>query len=217
MLKVYFRYSSDFSNIDNLRTAMYRARTNQFVSRLGWPLFVNSFGEETDEYDSNVDPIYVILVSEDEKYVGSMRLLPTVGRTLIGEHFSHLTSGRKVRANDIWECTRFNTIRGSGREAPYALLAAGSILMEKFGVRSLIAVFDDRILQVYRRLRCSPTLMGSSNGIFSGYWNFDKEAQEYLISQSGIDRPDYLRAFADVFFDPTSPEMSSAPVEGLNI
>ncbi|MGB7270644.1 MAG: acyl-homoserine-lactone synthase, partial [Albidovulum sp.] len=73
-----------------LQETMFRDRAVQFRHRLGWEVEVDANGWEQDEYDL-LNPIYVIWQMPNGRHGGSMRFLPTVGRTMINDHFRHLS------------------------------------------------------------------------------------------------------------------------------
>ena len=88
-----------------LKETMFTDRARQFRDRLGWEVRVNRDGWETDQYDP-LNPLYVIWRNPDGTHGGSMRFLPTTGRTMVNEHFLHLSPAGPVRNHGIWECTR---------------------------------------------------------------------------------------------------------------
>ena len=66
----------------NLLNDMFRLRARVFRDRLKWNVEVVD-GMERDRYD-NEDPVYIISTDENRKRViGSLRLLPTTGPTLL--------------------------------------------------------------------------------------------------------------------------------------
>ena len=105
-------YGTDLHKFPKLAEAMFRDRADQFKTRLGWEVSVDESGLERDEYDDE-NPLYVIWENADGTHGGSMRLLPTVGRTMINDHFIHLTDGVRIQSPLIWECTRFCLARGA--------------------------------------------------------------------------------------------------------
>ena len=60
---------------------MFRDRATQFKTRLKWDVTVDAQGFEKDEYDA-LDPLYVIWENQAGRHAGSMRLLPSTGRTM---------------------------------------------------------------------------------------------------------------------------------------
>lgn len=84
-----------------LAAQMFRDRKTEFVDRKGWALNVDAEGQERDEYD-DLNPIYIIATDDSGEHLGSTRLLPTTGRTMIADHFSHLTHGVEIASPTIW-------------------------------------------------------------------------------------------------------------------
>src|SRR6056297_1001695 len=111
-----------------LRKQMFSDRAQQFSEFLGWGVSVSPGGEEQDEYDS-LNPVYVIASDVWGRHQGSMRFLPTIGRTMVNEHFSHLNSGLAVCDPKIWEATRFCLSQHASGTTAMALMAAGGNLM----------------------------------------------------------------------------------------
>ena len=112
-------------------------------------------GYERDEYDSH-NPLYVIYQKADGTHGGSMRLLPSTGRTMVNEHFSEILGGGDVRSPFIWECTRFCLARNTEPRTAAALMLAGGEVMENFGVKHFVGVFDARMVRIYRMIGASP-------------------------------------------------------------
>ena len=86
---------------ERLAAEMFRDRADQFKIRLNWEVNVDAHGFERDEYN-DLNPLYVIWENADGTHVGSMRFLPTVGRVMVNDHFSHLLGGRpNFQFNDL--------------------------------------------------------------------------------------------------------------------
>ena len=116
-------YASDLEDHPKLAATMFRDRADQFKTRLGWDVTVDENGFERDEYDG-LNPLYVIWEEPDGSHGGSMRFLPTTGRTMVNDHFSDLISG-PINSPSIWECTRFCLTRGAGSHVAAALMLGG--------------------------------------------------------------------------------------------
>lgn len=204
-----FLCASELQRRDKLRHSLFTARAEQFVERLGWDLKVNEQGEEMDKYD-RIDPFYIVIENPDGSHAGSLRLLPTVGETMIKDFFSSIVEISDYVDEAIWECTRFCVSRDASPRTSAMLLAAGAKFMQEFGLRSLIAVFDGRMKRVYERLQCSPCIVGCSD--HSGYdlqvgvWDYDyhdyvkllrharirDEEMELYFANSGIVRREFI-------------------------
>lgn len=168
---------------------MHMDRAYQFNDRLGWKVDLRKDGREYDQYDQ-LNPLYVIVEDAFGTHAGSMRFLPTTGRTMVNEHFRHLLDGVVISNPLIWECTRFCISRKANRFVAPQLLAAGAKLMWESGIKHIIGVFDIRMLKVYKRLRASPTVICSSvkskDAIAAGLWEFDTALFNILCESGGL-------------------------------
>ena len=90
----------------DLLAAMYRLRRRVFRERLDWSVSVS--GEfELDVYDT-LGPTYLLLMSDAGELVGSVRLLPTTGPTMLSDTFPGLLGGVAVPQDQrILESSRF--------------------------------------------------------------------------------------------------------------
>ena len=69
--------------------SMYAARKSVFVDLLGWDVPVLDGQFEIDQFDGP-QTLYLIAAEPDGTHLGSMRLLPTSGPTLLGDIFDFL-------------------------------------------------------------------------------------------------------------------------------
>ncbi len=197
-------YGTDLHKFPKLAQSMFRDRADQFKTRLGWEVSVDENGSERDEYDAE-NPLYVIWENNDGTHGGSMRLLPTLGKTMVNDHFVHLTDGVHIQSPVIWECTRFCLARGATPGVAAALMLAGGEVMQEFGVEHYVGVFDARMVRIYRRIGASPEVLGSQGEgrerISVGLWEFNKEAQAQVSKSAGITPEMSKRWFARSFGD----------------
>lgn len=197
-----FLYADQLAAHEKLAHAMFVDRARQFKDRLGWDVTVDSSGEERDQYDM-LNPLYVIWEEPDGSHAGSMRFLPTTGRTMTNEHFLHLTDGVPVQSPLIWECTRFCLTTGAQPRIAAALMLAGAELMRGHGVEHFLGVFDAPMERVYRHIGASPEVLGSAGTgrqkTSVGLWAYTPEARAKLLARAGISRDAmrhwYERAF----------------------
>ncbi len=181
--------SCELSHFPKLQKTMFRDRAAQFVKRLGWSISVNDDGEERDQYDI-LNPTYVIWENRDGSHGGSMRFLPTTGRTMVEEHFLHLTGGVAFKSPKVWECTRFCLAPGAGANVAPALMLGGMELGLGLGLKQAIGVFDTRMTRIYRRLGWPPNVLGTEGAgraaISAGIWNYDRMLRPGLLQRAGI-------------------------------
>lgn len=195
-------HGHDLHKFPKLAESMFRDRADQFKTRLGWAVSVDAQGFERDEYDDE-NPLYVIWEESDGTHGGSMRLLPTTGRTMVNDHFLHLTDGVRIQSPLIWECTRFCLARGAKPGVAAALMLAGGEVMQQFGVAHYVGVFDARMVRIYRRIGSSPEVLGSEGegreAVSIGLWEFSPDAQANVARTAGI-TPDMSRRWFERSF-----------------
>ena len=186
-----YLYGSELKTHPQLRDSMFRDRADQFHTRLGWNVQLTDAGEERDEYDT-LDPLYVIWEEPDGRHGGSMRFLPTSGRTMINEHFRFLLEDHAISNPLIWECTRFCLARDAAPHVSAALMLGGCEVGLGFGLSFSIAVFDARMVRIYRRLGWSPMVLGTTgegrDAISAGLWHFSEARAQALCEKAGVPR-----------------------------
>lgn len=174
-----------------LRDTMFRDRADQFHTRLGWDVSVTAAGEERDQYDA-CNPLYVIWQQPDGTHGGSMRFLPSSGRTMINEHFLNLLDNRPLQNPLIWECTRFCLSRGASPQISAALMLGGAEVGLGYGLSFSLGVFDARMVRIYRRLGWSPMIMGTQgegrDAVSAGLWSFSEGIAETLAEKAEVPR-----------------------------
>ena len=188
---LHYLYADQLHRFPHLRDGMFRDRARQFHERLGWEVSVDDQGFERDAYDA-LNPIYVIWQGAGGGHGGSMRFLPTTGRTMVNDHFSHLTGGVRIESPLIWECTRFCLAPGAGRVVSAALTLGAGELMKAFHIKHFVGVFDQRMRRIYRLMGVEPAVIGEDgdarNGIGVGLWSMDEAAFAPVLTRVGISR-----------------------------
>ena len=172
-----------------LAESMFRDRAAQFKHRLDWEVNVDENGWEVDQYDA-LNPMYAIWQNLDGRHGGSIRILPTVGRTMTAEHFLHLTDGVRIASPLIWECTRFCLAPDTSAGVAAALLAAGVELGLRFGLEQALGVISSKTVPLYRRVGSEPTVIGSRGEgrerISVGLWEISEARRAEISRRSGI-------------------------------
>jgi len=172
-----------------LRDSMFADRATQFHSRLKWDIVIDDNGHERDQYDP-LNPLYVIWQRPDGTHGGSLRYLPTLGRTMVEEHFAHLTGGARVRHSAIWECTRLCLAPGAAPNVSAALMLGGLEVGLNLGLSHAVGVFDARMLRVYGRLGWPPAVLGQEgegrHAICAGLWAFTPDLRRPLLTRAGL-------------------------------
>ncbi|HBM57666.1 MAG TPA: autoinducer synthase [Citreicella sp.] len=204
-----YLYGDQLATQPLLADSMFRDRADQFHTRLGWEVTVDAQGFERDQYDA-LNPLYVLWQKPCGRHGGSMRFLPTTGRTMVNEHFLHLTEGVRIASPLIWECTRFCLARDAGPGVAAALMLAGGEVMRGLGVEHFVGVFDARMVRIYGRIGASPEVLGHQGEgrgrISVGLWGYSPEAQARVAASAGIDPAQSRRWFEAAFgADPVAP------------
>ena len=184
-----YLYGDQLKDYPKLAETMFVDRADQFKTRLDWDVTVEENGFERDQYDT-LNPLYVIYEKPDGSHGGSMRLLPSTGRTMVNEHFADILGGGEVRSPFIWECTRFCLSRTAEARTAAALMLAGGEVMENFGVKHFVGVFDARMVRIYRMIGASPEILGSEGAgrekISVGLWSFTDSARARVAHKAGV-------------------------------
>ncbi|MGR9061585.1 acyl-homoserine-lactone synthase (plasmid) [Rhizobium leguminosarum] len=93
------------ANLELLRQ-MHRLRAAVFRERLAWDVTITDAGER-DEYD-DLDPTYILAVTDSRKVVGCARLLPALGPTMLERTFPQLLACNSLHASaSMAESSRF--------------------------------------------------------------------------------------------------------------
>lgn len=203
-------YGTDLHSFPKLRETMFRDRADQFKTRLDWDVAVDDAGFEMDEYDT-LNPLYVIWEQADGSHGGSMRFLPTVGRTMVNEHFGQLMSGPIVSPT-IWECTRYCLNRNAESRVAAGLMLGGGEIMQRFGIHNFVGVFDQRMVRIYRMIGSSPDILGSDgegrDKISVGLWHFAPDAQAKVAERAGVSVAQSQQWFDRSFGAPQMPQLA---------
>lgn len=137
---------------------MHRLRYRVFKDRLQWDVEISG-DMEVDEFDA-LHPIYLIQRARDHRIQGCVRMLPSMGPTMLREAFPALLDGNSFQGSpSIWESSRFaldvddaarTTLHGL-TSATYELFAG----MLEFGLSrhltDIATVTDTRIERILRR------------------------------------------------------------------
>lgn len=197
-----FIYAVDLHAYPLLAKTMFRDRAEQFKTRHNWDVTVDEDGYERDEYDRD-NPLYIIWENADGTHGGSLRLMPTMGPTMVNDHFLHLTDGVRIESPLIWECTRFCLAKGSRPGVAAALMLAGGEIMQEFGVDHFVGVIFAHMVRVFRRIGSEPEVLGTEgegrDGISVALWEFTPEIQARVAKTAGV-TPELSRHWFDLSF-----------------
>jgi acyl homoserine lactone synthase len=187
-------------NLD-LLGAMFRLRRRVFKDRLDWTVSVSG-DLELDVYDA-LNPTYLVMMSGEREVVGSVRLLPTTGPTMLADTFPQLLDGQAPpRSTRILESSRFcvDTTRiseaaGSGlNRATFILFAAMIESLGLFDADSFVTVIDTRMERILRRAgwpleRLAPPQRVGVTMALAGFLHRSSETLAHLYRQAGTDGP----------------------------
>lgn len=180
---------------------MHRLRNRVFKLRLAWD--VQTSGDmEVDDYDA-LGPVYLVQMSHSGQVQGSVRLLPTVGPTMLRDTFPALLEGQSApSACQIWESSRFaidvavDAPKGDHgiTRAAYELFAG----MVEFGLSrqltDIVTVTDVRMERILRRagwpLRRigKPYTIGNTLAV-AGYLKISRDALVGLRKAGDLSAP----------------------------
>ncbi len=146
---------------------MYQLRARQFSQRRGWRVEVTG-GLEIDRFD-DMNPLYICVVSEEQKLLASLRLLPTTGPHMLSDVFPEVMGDAGiVRHPLIWESSRFCVDTEAAREfgadgintITRKILAGLFETANNAGMQNVISVYDIFVERILRRSDCSFERLG---------------------------------------------------------
>jgi acyl homoserine lactone synthase len=213
-------YGDDLFDFPQLANEMFHDRRAQFKEALGWSLKVDALGREIDEYDLQ-NPLYIILRDAEGRHLGSTRLLPTTGRTMIADRFSDLTHGVEIESPLIWETTRFFIARrdGDSRKNAAALMWAGCQIGLRAGVQFYVGVTAAHMVRVFAACGWPCEVIGrrtdSDGEICACLWEVDEAMCDRLRHRAGIDASQHtLRVHRRPVGRPAVPIQAFVPFAG---
>ena len=178
---------------------MHRLRYQVFKERMNWNVqAVNRM--ERDAYD-DMDPVYILAFAEDDKLVGTWRMLPTTGPYMLRDVFPELLDGQPAPCDPrIWECSRF-AVQTAGDTSRDNLAALGKATSEIFcglvefclvsGIEQIITVYDLRIGRLLPRIGCAPSWRSRPHRIsnrvtLAGVFDINQRVLSAIQEASGI-------------------------------
>ena len=206
-------HTPQFGRHLDLLAAMYRLRRRVFKDRLDWSVSVS--GEfELDMYDT-LGPTYLILMSDRGEPVGSVRLLPTTGPTMLADTFPALLGGKAAPCDErILESSRFCVDTdlvaeqaGNGlNRATFALFAAMMEAARGADADRIVTVTDTRMERILRRAdwplqRIAPPREVGSTMAVAGFLEISEPALHRMYDRANVIGPvlrpaDHVKAAA---------------------
>ncbi len=159
---------SDLDNVIGMKSIwmeMLALRAYVFRDILQWDVRVTG-GMEVDQFDTSPtgSPIYVIVVG-GRKVIGSLRLLPTTGPTMMSEVFHDTIVGEPISDPSVWECSRTCWLPSTKlRQLQVSLKLIEGIrqVAAKHGIKTLVGNFDDRMYALYSRAGFALEMLGET-------------------------------------------------------
>jgi N-acyl-L-homoserine lactone synthetase len=134
---------------------MLKLRAMVFKDILKWDVHVNTAGLEYDRFDTSDDqPIYLVVKEGEDKVIGSMRFIPSTGKTMMSEVFRDTIPGEPIRDSHIWECSRVCWLPSTKmRQLQVSLKFIEGIreIAMRHDIHTLIGNFDDKMCALYSR------------------------------------------------------------------
>lgn len=160
-------YGNERAKYPEILDQMHRLRARQFSDRRGWRVVVEN-GLERDRFD-NLNPLYILVLSDEQQLLASLRLLPTTGPHMLSDVFPEVMGGTGiVRHPLVLESSRFcvdtkaaqdfgpEGINLVTRELLFGLFSTA----QKAGMRNIISVYDVFVERVLRRAGCQFDRLG---------------------------------------------------------
>ena len=177
---------------------MHRLRPKVFRDRMGWDVAViRDWG--VDGFDA-LDPLYLLSIDENNRIVGTLRLLPTTGFTMINDVFAELLpEGEPIVSPLIWESSRFAVDRdadipigpnGVSRATAELGLGINAVGMQ-LGLTHVVTVYDALVHRALKRGHCAGEPMDPAKRIggrlsYLALYEVSHETEETVRAASGI-------------------------------
>ena len=164
---------------------MFQSRAAVFHDRLGWDVTVEN-GREMDWYDRQADPVYLLAIDDEQRVLGSLRLLATTGPTMLQSEFKHFFDDDvDVAAPTIWECTRFcvppvagGAVQNANNVSAELLIGLCELCLNS-GIEFILGVYETPMTRLYARIGWCPEKLAQARpeigDIQVGIWEANPE------------------------------------------
>ena len=179
---------------------MHRFRKAVFKDRLDWDVQVDANGFESDEFDLP-EALYLLAIDQKDRVVGSWRLLPTSGPTMIRDVWPDFLQTLPMPASEqVWEASRFG-VRSFEKSSKDCIRQLNIVTAEMFcaltelcllcGIQQIYTLYDHKIARLLKRLDCQPVAVSREIRIDDipaqiGCFNTDEDMLMRLRSASGL-------------------------------
>ena len=181
--------------------AIHRLRHRVFKERLDWDVQVSG-DMEIDEFDA-LQPIHLLQRAAEGRIQGCVRLLPSIGPTMLRDTFPILLDGAAApTSSTIWESSRFALdIHADAPKAAHGLASATYELfagMIEFGLSrqltEIVTVTDARMERILRRAGWPLRRIGNPHALgktlaVAGYLEVSVESLARIRSAGGLQGP----------------------------
>lgn len=180
---------------------MHKLRCRVFKGRLDWEV-ADENGYEWDKFDM-LEPTYLLAHDEDERLVGTWRMLPTTGPYMLRDVFPVLLDGTRAPCSPkVWEGSRFavdceyigRAGLGAVSKVTSEIFAAVVELCLANGVEEVVTVYDARIARLLPRIGCAPKWRSKVHRIgktltMAGRFDVNEDVLRTIRERGGIDGP----------------------------
>lgn len=184
------------SDNEDLFATMFRHRKSVFCDQKKWDVKIVDGEFEIDEFDRD-DTVYLMAFGEDERLVGSVRLLTTLNDHMLSGPFKPMFPDIGFESSATWEATRFVVQCDRNVQPNNVSTAACEILhgMCRFGldngVSFITAVYDAGMSRLYRRCGLSNVELGryrtvEHGAIFVGLWELSDALEASILRATGL-------------------------------
>lgn len=190
-----------YGEFSSTLVAMHELRCRVFKTRMDWD--VQTSGDmEIDHFDA-LHPTYLTQLSDNGGVQGCVRLLPTVGPTMLRDTFPTLLGGQTAPSTPrVWESSRFATdVPADAPKGAHGIALATYELfagMVEFGLSrhltDIVTVTDVRMERILRRAGWPlrrigpPSTIGSTLAV-AGYLAISSEVLANLRRAGGLSTP----------------------------
>lgn len=192
---------ADWHGRNHLLQDMHQLRCRVFKGRLDWEVSDEN-GFEWDTFDT-LDPIYLLAHDDNDRLVGTWRMLPTTGPYMLRDVFPVLLDGTPAPASPtIWEGSRFavdcdyvgRSGLGAVSKVTSEIFCAVIELCLAHGVEEVVTVYDARIARLLPRIGCAPKWRSKVHRIgktltMAGRFDVNETVLERVRERGGIEGP----------------------------
>lgn len=169
--------------------SMMQHRTESYRERLNWNAASLKGEYELDFFDV-VNPLYLIVVDRNGLHEGSIRLLPTTGKTMTTSIFKNNFPEVSIRGSNIWEHSKLCLSPSSDEKTTGNLITALFELAASIKIDVFVGVVDNVLLSIFEQVGWPPIIL--SEGRFEnrkiklGLWSVSDQAKVDVFQATGL-------------------------------